>query len=217
MDTRWKVTNTRWKRKNTEISSSKGNEIEDPGIDYSPGENDHEDGTEERPINFLDLIPERKAEHIQEEWQIGFKVPRFRSRFWSWFFVHLGASEDYIVRLDRMGSEIWGHIDGEKNVRQILVRLELKHPDEEELRDRLVHYLKRLEFHEFIVLNEETDEDQEYVPPGYEEPPPMDSGSLPKSPPEDAVLSESDENDKPDILPESTIDEKEHDLQKSGE
>lgn len=169
--TRWKVTNTKWKRKNSELSSSLSKEVEDQAIERSAEKNDSEDVIEERRINFLDLIPERRTEHIQEEWQIGFKLPRFRSRFWSWFFVHLGASEEYIVRLDRMGSEIWGHIDGEKTVRQILVRLELKHTDQDELRDRLVHYLKRLEFHEFIVLNEQSVEELKYVPEGYEKAP----------------------------------------------
>ena len=106
-------------------------------------------------INFLDLIPVRAKENIREGWQIGFKVLRFKNRFWSWFFVHIGASEDYVVRLDRMGSEIWGYIDDKRTVREVLVRLELHHPGKEGLRDRLVEYLKRLKFHEFIDLKKE--------------------------------------------------------------
>jgi len=116
------------------------------------------------PLNFMDLIPERVKEHIKEDWQIGFKLPRFRSRIWSWFFIHLGATKDYIVRLDRMGSEIWGYIDDERTVRSILVRLELSHPKEEDLRDRLIHYLKRLKYHEFIELK--TSEEKEETATG---------------------------------------------------
>jgi len=104
------------------------------------------------PQNFMDIVPIRKMEHIQEEWQVGFRLPRFKSRFWNRFFTSLGASETYIVRLDRMGSEIWGYINDERTVREILVRLELNHAGEEDLRDRLVHYLKRIQFHEFIKL-----------------------------------------------------------------
>lgn len=112
---------------------------------------------EPEPRNFLDLIPIRNKEHVQEQWQVGFKMPRFQSKFWTWFFVHIGATETYVLRLDKMGSEIWGHIDGKKTVRAILVRLELKHSEEEELRDRLVHYLKRLKFHEFIDFKDHPD------------------------------------------------------------
>ena len=102
----------------------------------------------------MHMVPHRIREHIQKEWQVGFEEPRFLSTFWNRFFVFLGASENLVVRLDKMGSEIWGHIDSERNVRRILSMLELKHPDKENLRDRLVHYLKRLEYHGYIELRE---------------------------------------------------------------
>ena len=111
----------------------------------------------DEPLNFMHMVPHRIREHIQKEWQVGFPEPRFKSPFWNRFFVFLGASEHLTVRLDRMGSEIWGHIDGERNVRRILSLLELKHPDKENLRDRLVHYLKRLEYHGYIELREAGD------------------------------------------------------------
>lgn len=118
-----------------------------------PGqEGNRERSEDDQPLNFMDLVPIRIKEHIQQDWQVGFKQSRFESRFWNWFFVHIGATENFVVRLDRMGSEIFGYIDGKRNVRKILVRLEINHTDEEDLRDRLVNYLKRLKFHEFIDL-----------------------------------------------------------------
>ena len=105
-----------------------------------------------QPLNFMELVPHRIREHIRKEWQYGFEEPRFKSRFWNRFFMFLGASEHLIVRLDRMGSEIFGHIDGERNVRRILSLLELKHLDEADLRARLVEYLKKLEYHGYIEL-----------------------------------------------------------------
>jgi hypothetical protein len=109
-------------------------------------------GSQQATMNFMDLIPVRMTEHIQKDWQVGFREPRFQSKFWNRFFMTLGASEHLVVRLDRMGSEIFGHIDGERNVRRILTLLEINHKDEDDLRDRLVAYLKRLEHHEYIEL-----------------------------------------------------------------
>jgi len=115
-------------------------------------EDPSEEVDQEQPLNYMLMIPHRIREHIQKEWQVGFEEPRFKSTFWNRFFVFLGASENLMVRLDKMGSEIYGYIDGERNVRRILSLLELKHPDKENLRDRLVGYLKRLEYHEYIEL-----------------------------------------------------------------
>jgi len=118
----------------------------------------------EEVLNFLELVPVRAKEHIKKDWQVGFEVPRFQSRFWRWFFVHIGATENYIVRLDNMGSEIWGYIDGKRSVREVLALLELHHPEEEGLKERLLHYLRRLDFHGFIRLKgaeEETGEEKE--------------------------------------------------------
>ena len=103
-------------------------------------------------LNLMDLIPVRTRDHIQQGWQVGFREPRFRSRFWNRFFMALGSSEHLIVRLDRLGSEIYGYIDGERNVRRILSLLEMGHPGEKGLRERFVSYLKRLEHHGFIEL-----------------------------------------------------------------
>lgn len=101
----------------------------------------------------MDIVPVRARKHIQKEWQIGFEEPRFKSRFWNRFFMLLGSSKNLTVRLDRMGSEIFGHIDGARNVRRILTLLELKHADEPDLKGRLVEYLKQLEYHGYIKLN----------------------------------------------------------------
>jgi hypothetical protein len=109
----------------------------------------------EQPRNLMFMVPHRLRDHIQKEWQVGFEEPRFKSSFWNRFFIFLGASEHLIVRLDRMGSEIWGSIDGERNVRRVLSLLQLKHPDQEDLRDRLVDYLKRLEHHGYIEIRED--------------------------------------------------------------
>ncbi len=122
------------------------------GVEEGKGTEEGKEGKKIDPLNFMDLVPVRAQEHIQQEWQVGFKQLRFESRFWNKFFVRLGATDHLIVRLDRMGSEIFGYVDGERNVRQILVLLELKHRDEDGLRDRLVEYLKRLKFHGFIDL-----------------------------------------------------------------
>ena len=114
----------------------------------------------ENPPNFLELVPVRAMKHIKKDWQVGFEVPRFKSKFWRRFFSLIGATENYVVRLDRMGSEIWEYIDGEKPVREILALLELHHPREKDLRGRLLHYLKRLEFHGFITLEDRNNQNQ---------------------------------------------------------
>ncbi|HEX2066294.1 MAG TPA: PqqD family protein [Candidatus Thermoplasmatota archaeon] len=48
---------------------------------------------------------------------------------------------DLTVRLDALGSAVWGLIDGRRTVAQIKAELDVRFPDEEELASRLGRFL----------------------------------------------------------------------------
>jgi hypothetical protein len=58
---------------------------------------------------------------------------------------------DLTVQLDAIGSEVWQLLDG-RTVAAVLQALQERHPDEEDLPERLGHYLSVLASNRFIRL-----------------------------------------------------------------
>jgi hypothetical protein len=110
-------------------------------------------------LNYLDFIPER-SEHI--EWrsldddtvQLTLKRTGFFNRVSQKVF---GAPQYSYIDLDRLGSFVWQHIDGEKTVHKIGQSVESEFGDSAApVYERLAEFMKMLQNNNFIEIKNKT-------------------------------------------------------------
>ena len=70
-------------------------------------------------LNFLEATPVRTCEYrVEEDGRVSIVVPKFRNQaFNQWFLGR--RSKNFLVKLDKNGSQAWLLIDGKLNVGQI--------------------------------------------------------------------------------------------------
>ena len=103
--------------------------------------------------NYLDYIPKKsdKIHWIEKEDGL-IQIIIYRDSLLEKIVRKLFFTPDkYRIDLDKMGSFIWSHIDGQKNIHQIsqLVKEEFKE-EAEPLYERLVQYMNILKNNKFI-------------------------------------------------------------------
>lgn len=107
----------------------------------------------EKGKNYLDYIPKKMDKIHWEEKQDGLiQIIIYRDSLFEKIVRKLFFTPDkYRIDLDRMGSFIWTHIDGEKTVYEIsqLIKDEFKE-DAEPLYERLIQYMNILKNNKFI-------------------------------------------------------------------
>ena len=103
--------------------------------------------------NYLDYIPKKSDKIHWEDKEDGLvQIILYRDSLFEKIVRKLFFTPDkYRVDLDEMGSFIWHHIDGEKNIYEIsqLFKDEFKE-DAEPLYDRLIQYINILRNNKFI-------------------------------------------------------------------
>ncbi len=113
---------------------------------------DKDKDKEERTINLLDLIPVRKIEwKKKEEGLVELLKPKFKRPFLKKYLLPYVKRPHYRIKLDAVGSFIWGLSDGNLSVKEIAKSLKAEFGDKvEPLYDRLALFLQSLEKNGFI-------------------------------------------------------------------
>ena len=108
--------------------------------------------TEEKRINLLDLIPVRKIEwEKNEEGLVSLLKPKFKHPFLKKHILPRLKNPYYRIKLDSLGSFVWGLCDGNLPVKKIAENLKDEFGEKiEPLYDRLALFLQSLERNRLI-------------------------------------------------------------------
>lgn len=105
-------------------------------------------------VNLLALVPVHRMDwNKDEDGLITILKPKFMSSFFRKYLIPRMKRPHYKVKLDKKGSFIWNHIDGERNVQDIANFFLKKFGEEiEPLYDRLAAFFQQLERSGFITF-----------------------------------------------------------------
>ncbi len=105
-----------------------------------------------RSINFLELIPERAYEWVeQENGRVSILVPKYgTSRLGLWLARRL--KKPYIfIKLDEVGTAVWLACDGRTTIRQIGIQLQQRFGDQiEPVYERMAIFFRALDREKLI-------------------------------------------------------------------
>lgn len=109
--------------------------------------------------NVLTLVPLRKMEHKQKEGdKVTLIVPKFKNEILNDLLIPKSKPRHHSIHLDILGSFLWKHIDGEKNIEQICDILYENHTEEFKDRgdaiDRATKYVSMLYEQRYITFRE---------------------------------------------------------------
>ncbi|MFW6160453.1 MAG: PqqD family protein [Acidobacteriota bacterium] len=105
------------------------------------------------PVNLLDLIPERKTKWENKEGQIILLKNKFKNPLLVKHLLPRMKNPYYRIKLDRIGSEVWGLCDGKKTVHEIGECLQQRFQEKiDPVYDRLALFLQTLERNHFILF-----------------------------------------------------------------
>jgi hypothetical protein len=110
-------------------------------------------------LNFLEATPVRVCKHEEsEEGRVSIVVPKFRNPKFNEWFLGKRRSKNFLVKLDKNGSEVWLLIDGSRKVGKICELLEEQNL--EEAVNRVTRFLTVLYEQRYITFRElqETDD-----------------------------------------------------------
>jgi len=80
------------------------------------------------------------------------KVPKFTSNFGKSFCKVIRKDNDFVAKMDKIGSIVWENCDGKKSVKDILKVLKKKYPKEENIDQRLFLFLQQMHGLHYIML-----------------------------------------------------------------
>jgi hypothetical protein len=105
-------------------------------------------------LNLMELVPVRRLGHISLDGElVAIEVPRFKSEWARRLFLPRRRKPTVQVRLDAMGSFVWGRCDGARNVSQIAADLADRFgPDVHPAPERLAAFIGQLRRQGFIDL-----------------------------------------------------------------
>ncbi len=104
--------------------------------------------------NYLDFTPCRNQEFTVDEGIVKLEIPKFKSNFMK-SLIPSRKSQNYKVKLDEIGSEVWLLIDGENRVSDIAEKLREKIGNRlEPAEERITKFLTDLHYQKFIYFKE---------------------------------------------------------------
>jgi hypothetical protein len=105
-------------------------------------------------INLLELVPVRNIKwEKKEDGLIVLLKPKFKHPFFKKYVLPRMKKPHFMIKLDAVGSFVWEHCDGKKNVKEVARRLKDKFGESAEpLYDRLSLFLQSLEKNRFIYF-----------------------------------------------------------------
>jgi len=106
------------------------------------------------PPNLLELIPRRRVDFTtDEQGQVTLKMPRFHHPLAVRLFGPFLRRPSFDLRLDDLGSFVWGQCDGATTVAEIGERLSKQFGDRvEPLWERLGKFLRKLEREDLLQV-----------------------------------------------------------------
>ncbi|HPS64920.1 MAG TPA: PqqD family protein [Ignavibacteria bacterium] len=104
--------------------------------------------------NYLDFTPCRNQEFTVDDGIVKLVIPKFKSNFMK-SLIPSRKSQNYKVKLDEIGSEVWLLIDGENRVSDIAAKLREKLGGRiEPAEERITKFLTDLHYQKFIYFKE---------------------------------------------------------------
>lgn len=104
--------------------------------------------------NYLDFTPCRNQEFTVDDGIVKLVIPKFKSNFMK-SLIPSRKSQNYKVKLDEIGSEVWLLIDGDNRVSDIAAKLREKIGGRiEPAEERITKFLTDLHYQKFIYFKE---------------------------------------------------------------
>ena len=106
-------------------------------------------------ISLLEAIPLADGSikvTWSEEGNALLSFPRFRNKWMQKYLLPKRVSSHITVELEKFGTSIWTQIDGENTVSDIVEYMLIAFPEEEQMQDRVVKYIRQLFKDKFIKL-----------------------------------------------------------------
>ncbi len=106
---------------------------------------------------FLRYTPKRE----DYEWKInteGFVeiiIPKFKGNLGKSLCKIVRKDDNFIAKMDKIGTIVWKNCDGKKTVKHILEILQKKYPDDEDINQRLYLFLQQMNSLNYITLYKE--------------------------------------------------------------
>jgi len=102
---------------------------------------------------FLSYVPVRANYDwtVDEQGLVHIEVPKFQSNIGKKLCRLLRRKETFTADMDRLGSIVWLHCDGKKNVNDILQVLREECSDEKDLDQRLFLFLRQMNNLNYIL------------------------------------------------------------------
>ena len=106
--------------------------------------------------NTLDLTPIRiHKDEVSDDGMVTVFVPKFKNELAKKYIVPKLKSEDFKIKLDKLGSEVWKKMDGKNKVHEIIKQLAEKLGDDfKQPEERITKYLFQLYEQKLISFNE---------------------------------------------------------------
>ncbi|PKK85560.1 MAG: hypothetical protein CVT48_04875 [Thermoplasmata archaeon HGW-Thermoplasmata-1] len=98
--------------------------------------------------NLLDMVPTRTTDaqwYADDGGLTRVRRKKFHGRIGRFFCKLLGKPDYLTIKLDLIGSAVWGLCDDKRDIRSILCSLEMEFPNEKELGERLKVFFFHLE------------------------------------------------------------------------
>ena len=107
--------------------------------------------TEEEFLNFFPIRGNYQWS-LNSEGLVEIRVPKFQTKIGKSLCKMVRRDEDLIGKLDKLGSLVWQHCDGSKQVKDILKVVKKEFPDEENIDQRLFLFLQQIDQLNYIDL-----------------------------------------------------------------
>lgn len=112
-------------------------------------------GKKKQPaLNLLELVPERlRAFEVDDEGIVTVNTPRFKQEWMRRHLVPRWKNPSILTRLDAVGSHVWMHIDGTRNVADIAAACVDRFGDDiQPVYERLPLFIRAMRDRGFIAL-----------------------------------------------------------------
>jgi len=95
---------------------------------------------------FLKFIPKRAnfEWYENDEKLVRIEVPKFKGNFGKTFCKLIKKDENFIAKLDKLGSLVWKYCDGKNSVENILGMIKEEYSDQTNLDQRLFLFLQQM-------------------------------------------------------------------------
>jgi hypothetical protein len=103
---------------------------------------------------FLSYTPKRLelGWSTNEEGLVEIIMPKFNSKIGKSFCKVIKKENSFTANMDKYGSIVWKNCDGNKSVKEILKIMEKEFPNEENLDQRLILFLRQMNSLRYINL-----------------------------------------------------------------